>query len=139
MAKQFIRIRDNVANANLVTLEKASATVILEGQFVALDANGLAIVALATSTGVAYAPADALAGAVTVQVVNDKNVVFEGTSSANFAEAQRGVTYDIISSAGVQTINIAASTLNVVKVIPDNDAGTVGAATAVKLSINATI
>jgi hypothetical protein len=56
MAADF-RIVETGVNNRTMTLEKASATVIEAGDLVTLDANGLAIKAVAASTVLAFTEA----------------------------------------------------------------------------------
>lgn len=119
----------------LRTLSKASATVILPGDLVALD-TGLAIKGTALTTAHAFCPTGAIAGETTVQVLDDRDAIFECTSEVNFAVAQRGLTYDIAASGDGQTLNQAASTLDVLEVVTSDDAGTVGSKLKVKVKIS---
>ena len=126
--------RSGIANNNLV-LEKASATVIEAGDLVALDAGGLAIKAIAASTAVAFAEAGAGDGETTITVNNDSTLILSGTAGTNFAKANRGAEVDI-SGTTTQLINLAASVTDVLKVLPSENAGTVGATTEVLVKIN---
>lgn len=116
-----------------ITLEKASGTVIAPGAFVTLDAGGLAITAVAASTQLAFTERGAVAGTTTVDVIANKDAVYFVTGAANFAKANRGVSYDMNAS---QQLNTAATTTTVLKVLPTLDAGTVGSTANIKVTIN---
>lgn len=116
-------------------LEKASATVIEAGDLVAKSSSGLAIKATATSTKVAFCPQGAASGALTCEVTVGQ-VELVGDSSDVFAESQRGEEYDIAVTDGKQTINQSGTTYKVLMMDESQDAGTVGAATSVKVRIN---
>lgn len=116
------------------TLEKASATVILPGDLVAI-ASGLAIKGTAATTAHAFCPNWAIAGELTVQVLDDANAEFTCTGASNFAVAQRGVSYDMAVSGASQTLNQAATTTTVLKVVPGTNAGTVGSTANIRVKI----
>jgi hypothetical protein len=108
----------------LLTLAKASATVIEAGDMVAL-ASGLAIKAVAASTEIAFSPSGAPAGETTVQVLVDRQASFIGTGAAVFAVANRGKVCDLSGTTN-QLINSAAILTGVFKIDAGDDAGTVG-------------
>lgn len=133
MAAQNFRLASQYAGGQpMITLEKASGTVILPGDLVAISA-GLAIKGTAATTAHAWTPNGGANGETTVQVLNDPNAEFLCTSSANFAVAQRGVAYDMNAS---QQLNTAATTTTVLKVVPGANAGTVGSPSNVRVKIN---
>jgi hypothetical protein len=133
MAKIY-RIYNTDISHNTKVLEKASATVIPEGSLVALDAGGLAIIATATSTAVAYCETGGADGETEIIVVNDDRLILSGTANANFAKANRGTEVDITTTT--QLIDLGASLTDVLKVLPSIDAGTVGETTDVRVRIN---
>lgn len=112
------------------TLEKASATVIEPGDFVAL-ASGLAIKATAASTAIAYCAGGGVNGVTEIQVNVDPNLELVGTSDAAFAVTDRGIECDLVVNSTNQEIDLGASTTDVLKVLPGTDAGTVGSTTVV--------
>ena len=135
MAQDFRLIKTYSGRAPMKTLEKASATVIEAGDMVTLDAGGLAIKAVAASTRIAYAMADAVAGDLSVMILDDPKAEFEGTAAANFAKANRGLVCDISGTTNL-LINTAASATGVLEVSPSDDAGTVGSTANVRVRIN---
>jgi len=134
MAKKF-KIVDSTAIDNTIVLEKASATVIPAGSLVALD-TGLAIVAVAASTAVAYCEGWAADWETIAVVNNDENLVLEGTADANFAKTNRGTEIDITDA---QLIDLGTSTTDVLKVLPSENAGTVDSTDKVRVVINKTL
>ena len=136
MAKKFRLYNTNEVYRTKV-LEKASATVIEAWDLVALDAGWLAIKAVAASTAIAYTETGAGDGETEIVVIADKDVVLSGTADANFAKANRGTEVDITDTT--QLIDLGASATDVLKILPSEDAGTVGATTEVKVKINKSI
>lgn len=116
-------------------LEKDVATTDLDsGLFCAIDANGLAVKADATSTEIAYVY-DVISE-TEVLVAKGNNLVLEGTADAPFAKTNRNTEVDIaIDGSGNQLIDLGASTTDVFKVISSTDAGKVGE-TTVRVVIN---
>lgn len=135
MAKNF-RLYNTNEVYRTKELEKASSTVIEAGDLVTLDAGGLAIVATAASTAVAYCETGGADGETTILAIADKDVVLTGTADANFAKANRGTEVDITAT---QLIDLGASLTDVLKVLPSTDAGTVGSTDDVKVVINKSI
>jgi hypothetical protein len=121
----------------MLNLEKAVNTVIKPGDMVELDGSKLAIIATATATKIAYAPAGGDAGKDYVEVVGDKDAQYLATGAINYAETQRGVVYDLANAGGVQTLNQSATAVKVLTVSPGYDAGTVGATTDIVVKIAA--
>lgn len=120
---------------NTMLLEKAAGVTIEAGDLVALSA-GLAIKATATSAKVAFCPQGAASADLKCEVTVGQ-VDLIGDSSNVFAESQRGTEYDIaVSGAGKQTINQSGTTYKVLMMDESQDAGTVDAATNVKVRIN---
>ena len=134
MAADFKIISTGVNNRTM-TLEKASATVIEAGDLVALDANGLAIKAVAASTQLAFTPTWAGDGDTEIDVIVDDNLVLSGTGDANFAESMRGTEVDLVGTT-TQLIDVWTSATDVLKILPSTDAGTVGATTDIRFTIN---
>ena len=134
MAADFKIISTGVNNRTM-QLEKASATVIEAGDLVTLDANGLAIKAVAASTQVAFTEAGAWDGETTIDIIVDDNLVLSGTWDAVYAEAQRGTEVDLVGTTTL-LIDVWASTTDVLKILPSTDAGTVGATTDIRVTIN---
>lgn len=117
------------------TLAKASATVIEAGDMVDLT-SGLATKATENSLSLAFSPYGAGDGATTVQILNDSNAEFTGTSDAVFAVTQRGTEVDLVMSGTTQQIDVGATAKDVFKVSVGEDAGVVGSASDVKVRIN---
>jgi len=118
-------------------LEKDSATVLTAFDFCALDANGLAVVASATDTALAYVMVDAPAGTTEVVVLSDySQAFFTGTADQVFATTNRNTEVDLVINSGVQEVDLWASTTDVFKVLGSVDAGTVGSDLNVKFKLN---
>lgn len=122
----------------LQKLEKASATVIEEGDMVALS-SGLAVKADETSTAIAYAAAPAASGDTSVLVINDEDAVYEGAADANLADSNRGTEVDLVVSGSTQKIDLGSSSTDVFKVMPGEEAGTAGQSASVYVKINKTL
>ncbi len=133
----FVIDKTSVSN-NVMTLTKASATVIEAWDFVEI-ASGLAIKATATSANIAYTKTWAAAWDTTIDVVVDPTLILRGVSTTNFAVTNKSAEVDLAVTSGVQLINLAATTTKVLRVIPAEDAGTAGATTDVKVVINKAI
>lgn len=116
------------------TLDKASATVLEEGDMCTLD-TGLAIKAVAASAALAYVCESVGVGDTEVIVVATPGVVYEGTGDANFAVAQRGTEVDLVGTTTL-LIDVGASTTDVFKIEPGTDAGTVGSTAGILVTIN---
>lgn len=114
----------------------ATATVIEAGDLVALDANGLIIKALATSTKVAYAPyAHAASGGLTIEVTEGNDFLLKGTIDTAFVAAtHRGLECDI--NAGTQTLDPGGTTYKVVQISPFVPVEKVGSTTGIEFRIN---
>jgi len=132
----FKVVRQNGHSASTAILEKDAATTdIVQGQFCTLDAGGLAIKALAASTQIALVMS--VIDDTHVMVLADPTAVIEGTADAAFAKAMRNTEVDIaIDGGGNQTIDVGASTTDVLKVLATEDAGTVGSVEKVKVIVN---
>lgn len=126
-------------NSTTATLAKASATVIEAGDLVALDAGGLAIKATAASTQVLYTETGAANGDTEILVITDTDLILRGTADANFAASNRATEVDIVVTWNNQLIDLGASVTDVLKVVPDSKAGTVGSANNVLVRINKTL
>ncbi len=116
--------------------EKASATVIEAGDFIALDANGLAIKATAASTKIAWCPNGAAAGEVICEASIGNDFTLKGAGDAVFAESMRGSEVDIVVTSTVQLVDVGASATDVLRIVPYNDAGTVGSTANIEVRIN---
>ena len=132
MAKKFEIVGSKTTNSSLI-LEKASATVIAAWDLVALDAGWLAIVAVAGSTAVAYCEGWAATWTTECNVNNDTNLILEWTADANFAKTHRWTEVDITAA---QLVDVWASVTDVLKILPSENAGTVGSTLKVKVQIN---
>ena len=133
MAAGKYKLRDGervrVTRANIAT-----DTVIEAGDFVAI-ASGLIIKAVAASTKLAWCPDGHAANSGTVcEVTLGNDFTLQGTTSANFAVANKGIEYDIVDTT--QVVNLAASSTKVVTVGMGEDAGVVGSAAKVTVKIN---
>lgn len=116
------------------TLAIASATVLEEGDMCAMVA-GLATKAVAASAKIAYVAEPSAVGDTTVKVVTTPGVVYEGTGDAVFAVAQRGTEVDLVGTTTLK-IDVGASVTDVFKIEPGVNAGTVGDATGILVTIN---
>ena len=132
------RIVHKPSDVSTLTLTKASATEIEKWDMVALD-SGLAIKWVAASTALWYAIADAGDGETEVLVYSDPNIVFAGTPDEAFAATNRGTEVDLVGTT-TQLIDLGASSTDVFKILPTDDAGTVGSSTdEVLFTINKTL
>ena len=120
--------------SNNVELEKASATVIPAGSLVTLDAWGLAIVAVAASTAVAYTDSGAWDGDTKVSIIIDNDLILSGTWDRAFAKTDRAQEVDIDTTN--QTIDLDASVTDVLRVLPSEDAWEVGSTDEILVKIN---
>lgn len=134
MAADF-RIVETGVNNRTMQLEKASATVIEAGDLVTLDANGLAIKAVAASTVLAFTEAWAGDGETTIEIIVDDNLILEGTWDAVYAESMRGTEVDLVGTTTL-LIDVWASTTDVFKILPTTNAGTVGSTDNIRVKIN---
>lgn len=132
-----IAATSGVAVPSMISLPKDSATVLERGQFVALDASGLAITATPSSVKIAYATNGAEEGSTQVQVVSDADVIFVGTADTAYLQATHADTQvDIaVDGNGDQLIDLGASTTDVFIVQPDNFPRE-GLTTEIKVKIN---
>ncbi len=119
----------------LKQLQKGTAVSILKGDPVSLT-NGLAVVAPSAATKAAVAAEDAPVGTTTVQVYNNAENEYYVTASAAFAATDRGVSYNMLNTAGVITLNKALTAAPLFNVTPGVEAGTVGATTNVRVTVN---
>jgi len=114
----------------------ASATVIAPGRLVELDVGKLVIDGLATGAALAYTPSGSAAGETEIEITVGNDFTLVGTADAAFAATDKGVTHDMIVTAGVQLIDIGAVVTNVLKIGAASTSGTVGATTNVEFKIN---
>lgn len=133
----FKIFKSGSGNNNLV-LEKASATVIEAGDFVTLDAGGLAIKAIAASTALAYAEEPAGDGTLEITVNNDPELILSGTGDAVFAKSMRGTEVDLVGTTTL-LIDVGLSVTDVLKILPSENAGTVGSTDEILVRINKTL
>lgn len=134
MAADFKLITSYVGGEPCLIIPKASATVIEAGDMVTVT-SGLAVKAGAASAVIGFTPYGAIAGELSVKVLDDKNAIFEGTGAANFAVAQRGTEVDMSGTTDL-LINSAASTTDVFKIDTSINAGTVGSTAKIIVRIN---
>lgn len=111
----------------------ASATVIAAGDLVALD-TGLIIKAVAASTAVAWAPNGSAVGDTEIDVTEGNDFTLLGTADVVFAVTYKGGEYDINDTT--QTIDIGASSTDVLKIGIGKTAGVVDSAANVEVRIN---
>lgn len=111
----------------------ASDTEIDAGDLVALD-TGLIIKAAAASTEVAYAIEASASGDTVIEVTKGNDFTLTGTADVVFAVSHKGGEYDINDTT--QTIDIGASSTNVLKIGIGTDAGVVDSASDVTVKIN---
>lgn len=115
--------------------EIASATVIEDGDLVTLDSNGLVIKAVAASTKLAYATKGSADGDVEIEITVGNDFTLLGTGDAVFAESMRGSEVDLVGTT-TQLIDVGLSATDVLRIVPYNDAGTVGSASNIEVRIN---
>ncbi|MFH1052761.1 MAG: hypothetical protein V1779_17715 [bacterium] len=119
-----------------IKAEKASATVIEDGDLVALDSSGLIIKATATDIALAYAPNGAGDGETEIEVTIGNDFTLKGAGDAVFAEAYRGINCDLVVASTVQKIDVGENTTEVFKISSGVDAGVVGSASNIEVRIN---
>jgi len=119
-----------------VTMSKESATVIEAGDLVAMDSNGYAIKATASSAKIAYCKNGAVAGELTCEVSKGNDFTLTGTADANFAITNKGAEVDMVVTSTVQLIDLGESTTDVFLVSIADDAGVVGSTASVEIKIN---
>jgi len=103
----------------------AAAQTILKGQPVALDGAGRVILATAVVTslvGIAAQDISAPAVDTIVYIHDDPKAQFECKASlvGDIAAAVRGSTYDLDVTAGVVTVDLGASAVDVVRLLEKN-------------------
>lgn len=103
----------------------AASQTILKGQPVALDAAGRVILATAVVTkllGIAAQDISGLAVGKIVYIHDDPKAEFECKASdvADIAAAVRGSTYDLDVTAGVITVDLGATAVDVIRLISKN-------------------
>lgn len=133
MAKKYTLSQVNGETLRTVFATKDSSTVIAAGDLVAIS-SGLIVAAAAASTAIAYAPNGAGSGETKVEVTIGNDFTLRGTMDAVFAVTYKGGEYDINDTT--QTIDVGASTTDVLKVSIAEDAGVVGSASEVEVRIN---
>jgi len=119
------RIYKPGVTVTLVPIKKDPTTVIAAGKMVTVDVNELAIVADATSTKLAYAPAWASVWDSFVLVVKDTDVLYRWTSAVNFAQTDCWKLIDMSVASTVQKINNWATAVWVFQVWVWIDTGVV--------------
>ncbi len=113
----------------------ASATVIEAGDVCELS-SGLPIKGTATGAKLAFSPFACANGETQIELSVGNNFVLEGTADANFAVTNKGAEVDLVVNSGAQEIDLGASSTDVFVVDISENAGTVGAATNVRVKIN---
>lgn len=111
----------------------ASATEIAAGDLVALS-SGVIIKAVAASTAVAWTPSGSEDGETSIEVSVGNDFTLKGTADAVFAVTYKGGEYDINDTT--QTIDVGASSTDVLKIGIGSDAGVVGSTDDVEVRIN---
>lgn len=129
------RFKTGYNNEPSLWVPKSSLLAFNTGDAIMLDANGLAVLATTAATAIAIVSADVAVGTTQVPVFGDARTEFFATADVNFAAAQRGKTYDLKETSGVQVLNQAATSTNVLKVSPAYDGGTVGSKVDVVVKI----
>jgi hypothetical protein len=133
MAVGKYKLRDG-EKVRLTRAAIETATVIEAGDLVAMS-SGYIIKAVAASTAVAWCPDGHVANSGTsVEVTVGNDFTLRTTSDTAFSITHKGQEYDINDTT--QTIDIAASTLDVLKVGIGEDAGVVGSTSDVTVKIN---
>ena len=123
----------NSSKLRTVPVTIASATVIPAGDFAGMT-SGLAVDAVNTTTALAWCPDGSADGETTCYLSTaDSNLIFEGTADAAFAVTDKNAEVDLTAA---QLIDIGESTYNVLLVDGSENAGTVGATTNVRVTVN---
>lgn len=111
----------------------ASATEIAAGDLVAVTA-GLIVKADASSATIGWTPQGSEVGDTVIEVSVGNDFTLEGTGTHVFAISYKGGEVDL--TATTQTIDLDASSTDVLKVSIEEDAGTVGSTEKIKVRIN---
>ena len=116
-----------------VIADIATATAIEAGDLVTLS-SGLVIKATNTSAKIAFAPkAHPANSGTTIEITVGNDFTLLGTMDVVFAQAYKGVSYDI--NATTQTIDQGGTTYKVLTVQPGATSGTIGSASNVEVRI----
>jgi len=110
----------------------ASATVIDPGTLVGLT-SGIIVTAGAAHTKVAFCKDGSRDGETTVNISDGNDFILKGTLDANFAVTDKAVDCDITAA---QLIDKGASATTVLTIDSSVNAGTVGATTDCRVTIN---
>jgi hypothetical protein len=129
----FKVVTDEALRTVLCTI--ASATVIEAGD-VCEFSSGLPVKGTATGAKLAFSPLACANGDTQIELSVGNDFVLEGTGDANFAVAQKGTEVDLVVNAGVQQIDVGASSTDVFVVDISENAGTVGSASDIRVRIN---
>lgn len=133
MAAGKYKLRDG-EKVRLTRAAIETATVIEAGDLVAID-SGYIIKAVAASTAVAWCPdGHAADSGTSIEVTVGNDFTLQTTSDTAFAITHKGGEYDINDTT--QTIDIAASSTDVLKIGIGEDAGVVGSADDITVKIN---
>lgn len=133
MSKDFT-IYSEPSTITTKRLAKASSTVLEEGDMATL-VNGLATKAVPSSTEIAYVCKPAGVGETDVLVTSTPGVVYSGTGDAAFAAAMRGSEVDLAGTTDL-LIDVGSSAKKVLKIEAGDNAGTVGSADGILVTIN---
>ncbi len=134
-----IKVVERPAEVQVTYLEKASATVLEEGQMCVLDAGKLAVEAGSDPAACAYVAATAKAGETKVAVLNSPLVRFSGKADTNFAKTMRGKEVALVVTVGVHMVDPGTAGNGTLKIASDEAAGTVGSDKDVNFYIKNTL
>lgn len=121
MAQSFLPVA-NTTTMRINPYKVATGQTIAVGDPVELDANGLIIVATATSATLAGVAAEACTTApanTVIGVYDDPKTVFKGKcdNAGQLLQAVKGDTCDIVGATGAFLLNLDATAKNVVRVV----------------------
>jgi len=110
------RFKRNANSTPMLTIPKQTSAQILPGDMVTKDANGLALLATAGSTVIAFCPYGGTTGQTTVMVVADQDAEFYGTAATALVAGHRWASCDLAGSAGALTIAAGTSAVGVLRI-----------------------
>jgi len=132
MAKDFV-IKQQGQAFRTRKAEKASATVIEEGDLVTLTSN-LIVKAGAGSTTLAYAINAGADGETSIEVTEGNDFTLTGTGDAVWSEDYRGDTAGISGTTDL-LVDVTGASTNVIRLGVSEDAGVVGSTADIEFKI----
>ena len=113
-----------------------TATVIEAGDLVGFgSATGICTKAVAADTAVAFAPNGSADGETKIEISKGNDFMLEGTTDANFAVTDKGISCDLVGTTTL-LIDIGISSTDVFQVDASENAGTAASKLNVRVKIN---